>query len=222
PPGPPAAAPAHLQFQLPPRSPLAPRPRQRPTPARLAACRRRAAGPGRRGTRARAGPRRAGPPVMPGHILPGAILWLPFAASLVVFVLRGHGRNLAAWLMTCTALACLVFTLSLFPAVAGGEALRHVFEWAPSLGLDFTLRVDGLAWLFMVLVSGIGMLVGVYARYYMPPDDPLSRFFALLLAFMGAMLGIVMSGNVIQLVFFWELTSLFSFLLIGYWHNGAS
>src|SRR5690606_25271661 len=98
----------------------------------------------------------------------------------------------------------------------------HVFEWAPVLGLDFTLRVDGLAWLFMVLVSGIGMLVGVYARYYMPPDDPLSRFFALLLAFMGAMLGIVMSGNVIQLVFFWELTSLFSFLLIGYWHNGAS
>src|SRR5690606_38043268 len=65
-------------------------------------------------------------------------------------------------------------------------------------------------------------LVGVYARYYMSPDDPLSRFFALLLAFMGAMLGIVMSGNVIQLVFFWELTSLFSFLLIGYWHHGAS
>src|SRR3546814_953418 len=74
----------------------------------------------------------------------------------------------------------------------------------------------------MLLISGIGMLVGVYARYYMPADDPLSRFFALLLAFMGAMLGIVMSGNVIQLVFFWELTSLFSFLLIGYWNHGAS
>src|SRR3546814_14235402 len=56
----------------------------------------------------------------------------------------------------------------------------------------------------------------------MPADDPLSRFFALLLAFMGAMLRIVMSGNVIQLVFFWELTSLFSFLLIGYWNHGAS
>ncbi len=74
----------------------------------------------------------------------------------------------------------------------------------------------------MLLICGIGMLVGVYARYYMPADDPLSRFFALLLAFMGSMLGIVMSGNVIQLVFFWELTSLFSFLLIGYWHHGAS
>ena len=124
--------------------------------------------------------------------------------------------------MTCTALACLALTLSLYPAIAGGAVLRHVFEWAPSLGLDFTLRVDGFSWLFMLLVCGIGMLVGVYARYYMPADDPLSRLFALLLAFMGAMLGIVMSGNVVQLVFFWELTSLFSFLLIGYWHNGAS
>ena len=159
---------------------------------------------------------------MADHIVPSAILWLPFLASLFVFVLRGRGRNVAAWLMTCTALACLALTLSLYPAIAGGEVLRHVFEWAPSLGLDFTLRVDGFSWLFMLLVCGIGMLVGVYARYYMPPDDPLSRFFALLLAFMGAMLGIVMSGNVIQLVFFWELTSLFSFLLIGYWNNGAS
>ena len=159
---------------------------------------------------------------MPDHVVPSAILWLPFAASLVVFVLRGRGRNVAAWLMTCTALACLALTLSLYPAIAGGAVLRHVFEWAPSLGLDFTLRVDGFSWLFMLLVCGIGMLVGVYARYYMPADDPLSRLFALLLAFMGAMLGIVMSGNVVQLVFFWELTSLFSFLLIGYWHNGAS
>jgi len=82
--------------------------------------------------------------------------------------------------------------------------------------------VDGFAWLFMLLICGIGLLVGIYARYYMPADDPLARFFALLLAFMGSMLGIVMSGNVIQLVFFWEMTSLFSFLLIGYWHHGAS
>jgi multicomponent K+:H+ antiporter subunit A len=72
-----------------------------------------------------------------------------------------------------------------------------------------------------MLVSGIGLLVVVYARYYMSPSDPVPRFFSLLLAFMGAMLGIVLSGNLIQLVFFWELTSLFSFLLIGYWHHNA-
>ena len=159
---------------------------------------------------------------MPDHVVPSAILWLPFVASLAVFALRDRGRNVAAWLMTSAALACLLLTALLYPAIAGGDALRHVFAWAPSLGLDFTLRVDGFSWLFMLLICGIGMLVGIYARYYMPADDPLSRFFALLLVFMGAMLGIVMSGNVIQLVFFWELTSLLSFLLIGYWYHGAS
>ena len=79
--------------------------------------------------------------------------------------------------------------------------------------------MDGFAWLFAVLVSGIGALVVLYARYYMSADDPVPRFFAFLLAFMGAMIGVVLSGNLVQLVFFWELTSLFSFLLIGYWHH---
>ena len=159
---------------------------------------------------------------MPDNTVPSIILCLPFVASVAVFLLRARGRNVAVWLMTGTALVSLLLSLWLYPALAAGGVLRQTMAWAPSLGLDFTLRVDGFSWLFMLLICGIGMLVGVYARYYMPADDPLSRFFALLLAFMGAMLGIVMSGNVIQLVFFWELTSLLSFLLIGYWHHGAS
>ena len=81
------------------------------------------------------------------------------------------------------------------------------------------LRLDGFAWLFAMLITGIGLLVVLYARYYMSPEDPVPRFFSFLLAFMGAMLGVVLSGNLIQLVVFWELTSLFSFLLIGYWHH---
>lgn len=91
----------------------------------------------------------------------------------------------------------------------------------PELGLDFQLRLDGFAWVFAALITGIGFLVVLYARYYMSPADPVPRFFSFLLAFMGAMLGIALSGNLIQLVFFWELTSLFSFLLIGYWHQTA-
>ncbi|WP_027485580.1 monovalent cation/H+ antiporter subunit A [Rhodanobacter sp. OR87] len=161
---------------------------------------------------------------MPDNALPSAIICLPFAASVVVFLLRGRGRghNLAAWLMTATALLGLLLSLWLYPTIAAGHVLRQVIPWVPGLGLDLVFRVDGFSWLFMLLICGIGTLVGLYARYYMSPDDPLARFFALLLAFMGSMLGIVMSGNVIQLVFFWELTSLFSFLLIGYWHHGAS
>jgi multicomponent K+:H+ antiporter subunit A len=81
--------------------------------------------------------------------------------------------------------------------------------------------MDGFSWLLAALITGIGFLVVLYARYYMSPADPAPRFFSFLLAFMGAMLGIVLSGNLIQLVFFWELTSLFSFLLIGYWHQNA-
>jgi multicomponent K+:H+ antiporter subunit A len=100
--------------------------------------------------------------------------------------------------------------------------MRAEVEWLPSLGLDFTLRMDGLAWMLTVLVTGIGVLVVLYARYYMSPDDPVPRFFSYLLGFMGAMLGIVLSGNLIQLIFFWELTSLYSFLLICYWHHNAS
>lgn len=80
-------------------------------------------------------------------------------------------------------------------------------------------RLDGFAWLFCMLVLGIGSLVVLYARYYMSASDPVPRFFSFFLAFMGAMMGVVLSGNLIQMVLFWELTSLFSFLLIGYWHH---
>src|SRR5690606_32532760 len=78
-----------------------------------------------------------------------------------------------------------------------------------------------LAWLFIALIQGITLLVVLYARYYMSPKDPVPRFFSFLMAFMGAMVGVVLSGNLIQLVMFWELTSLTSFLLISYWHHRA-
>ena len=91
--------------------------------------------------------------------------------------------------------------------------------WAPTLGLELLLRADGYAWLFAMLVSVMGVLVVLYARYYMAAADPVPRFFSFLLAFMGSMLGIVLSGNLIQLVVFWELTSLTSFMLIAYWYH---
>jgi multicomponent K+:H+ antiporter subunit A len=100
--------------------------------------------------------------------------------------------------------------------------LRYSLEWIPQLGLDFSLRLDGFAWMFCVLITGIGFLVTVYARYYMSEDDPVPRFFSFFLAFMGAMLGIVLSGNVILLSIFWEMTSIASFLLISYWNHTAA
>ncbi|MDR1967251.1 MAG: monovalent cation/H+ antiporter subunit A [Burkholderiaceae bacterium] len=147
------------------------------------------------------------------------LLLLPFAGSVLAAVLPTHARNTAATLSAVVALAGAVRVTMMYPALRDGAVLRQEVEWVPSAGLNLLLRVDGLAWMFALLVLGIGFLVAVYARYYMAKDDPVPRFFSFFLAFMGAMLGVVLSGNLIQLVFFWELTSLFSFLLIGYWHH---
>ncbi|MBP1125085.1 MULTISPECIES: monovalent cation/H+ antiporter subunit A [Pseudomonas] len=149
------------------------------------------------------------------------LLLLPFIGSCLAALLPHNARNTESLLAGLVALVGTVQVALLYPQIAYGGVIREEFTWLPSLGLNFVLRMDGFAWLFSMLVLGIGTLVSLYARYYMSPDDPVPRFFAFFLAFMGAMLGLVISGNLIQIVFFWELTSLFSFLLIGYWHHRA-
>ncbi|WP_043364835.1 monovalent cation/H+ antiporter subunit A [Belnapia sp. F-4-1] len=156
---------------------------------------------------------------MPEAALLLILLSLPFAGAVAAGLLPTHARNAAAALAGVVALAALLLVWAAYPTVSAGGVLRAEFAWMPSLGLNFTLRMDGFAWLFAGLVTGIGALVVLYARYYMAEDDPVPRFFAFLLAFMGAMTGVVISGNLVQLAFFWELTSLFSFMLIGYWHH---
>ena len=150
------------------------------------------------------------------------IVVLPFAGSILAATFRPNARNSEAWLAGGVALACLLLASIAYPAIVERGVIRSETEWLPTLGLNFVLRMDGFAWLFSVLVSGFGFLVVLYARYYMSPQDPVPRFFAFLLAFMGAMLGLVISGNLVLLVVFWELTSIFSFLLIGYWHHNSS
>ncbi|MCU1756060.1 MULTISPECIES: monovalent cation/H+ antiporter subunit A [Pseudomonas] len=147
------------------------------------------------------------------------LLLLPFIGSCLAAVLPHNARNSESLLAGLIALIGLVQVALLYPQIAHGGVIREEFMWLPSIGLNFVLRMDGFAWLFSILVLGIGALVSLYARYYMSPEDPVPRFFSFFLAFMGAMLGLVISGNLIQIVFFWELTSLFSFLLIGYWHH---
>src|SRR5690606_22383673 len=145
-----------------------------------------------------------------------------FLASIVAVFLPVRARNSAAFLAGFVALVSLGLVIALYPAVDHGSVVRSEFYWLPSLGLNLVIRLDGLSWLFALLILGIGFLVVLYARYYMSPEDPVPRFFSFLLAFMGAMLGLVVSGNLVQMVFFWELTSLFSFLLIGYWHHNET
>ena len=150
------------------------------------------------------------------------IVLLPFLGSLCAAFLPSNARNAESWLSGgAVAVTCTVLVVSLYPQVIDGGVVRATLPWSPQLGLEFYLRMDGYAWLFALLVSFMGALVVLYARYYMSPEDPVPRFFSFLLAFMGAMLGIVLSGNLIQLVVFWELTSLTSFMLIAYWYHRA-
>jgi len=145
------------------------------------------------------------------------LLSLPFIGSAVAALLPTSARNLESLWAAAIALAVAVQLALLYPDISAGAVVTERLVWLPSLGIDVIVRLDGFAWMFAMLVSGMGLLVIVYARYYLSADDPAARFYSLLLGFMGAMLGVVVSGNLVQLVVFWELTSVFSFLLIGYW-----
>ncbi|MFP1677432.1 monovalent cation/H+ antiporter subunit A [Alloalcanivorax sp. C16-2] len=127
--------------------------------------------------------------------------------------------------LSAALMPALALVLLITPAgqVFDGQTVRNSLSWMPSLGLALAFRLDGLALLFALLVLGIGLLVILYARYYLSAKEKAGRFYAFLLLFMGAMLGVVTSDNLLLLVLFWELTSLSSFLLIGFWsHQSAA
>ncbi len=151
-----------------------------------------------------------------------AALALPFVGSAVALALPKTAWRLESWLAGGVTLITLLVAAAFYPQVSAGTVVTAELPWMPRHGMELGLRMDGYAWMFTMLVVGMGLLVVIYARYYMSPRDPVARFFAFLLAFMGSMLGVVLSGNVIQLVFFWELTSLLSFFLIGYWHRNPA
>jgi multicomponent K+:H+ antiporter subunit A len=147
------------------------------------------------------------------------LVLLPFAGAIISACLPNTSRNRPAAAAGVFTLAALIIAISKFDELGAGQVVLERYEWLPLFGLDFIVRMDGLAWLFSIMVLGIGLLVILYARYYMSKKDPVARFYAYMLAFMGSMMGVVLSGNLIQLVVFWELTSLTSFLLIGYWQD---
>lgn len=144
---------------------------------------------------------------------------LPFVGALVPGLMVRAGRTAcAAFAAAPTALA-LVMLMVLAPRVMNGEVLEMHLDWLPQLGLSFSLFLDGLGLLFATMILGMGLLITLYARFYLSGEDPMGQFYTYLLMFQGAMLGIVLSDNILLLLVFWELTSLSSFLLIGYWRH---
>ncbi|ANJ66733.1 monovalent cation/H+ antiporter subunit A [Halothiobacillus diazotrophicus] len=147
------------------------------------------------------------------------IVLLPFLSAPLIALSVGWDRRAAPWVAGATTITGLVL-LGLLVGhadLATPQVIR--FAWLPQIGLDFAFRLDGLSILFSGLILLIGLLIIVYARYYLSSQDHPGRFFSGLMLFMGAMLGIALSENLIQLVVFWELTSLSSFLLISFWQH---
>ena len=145
------------------------------------------------------------------------VIGLPLVGGTLLATAAGsRSGRAAAWALSAVTVAALGLVLAAGPAVFAGRPVTAMWPWIPSVGLNVALRLDGLSLLFTLLILGIGLLVILYARYYFSASDPPGRFYARLAFFMGAMLGVVLADNLLLLVIFWELTSLASFLLIGY------
>src|SRR5690554_281818 len=150
-----------------------------------------------------------------------AIVFLPILVAWLPLVSNRLGRTACTALTLIAPVLVVCMVLSHLPLVLNGELTTVSYNWIPSFGLNLAFRIDALSLMFALLISGIGILVIWYARFYLSKGDSLGKLYSMLLMFMTAMLGIVLSDNILLLVVFWELTSLTSFLLIGYWQNNS-
>ena len=147
------------------------------------------------------------------------IVALPFLGALLPGLMNSTGRVACAGVTFMVSLLAFIGLMTHLPAVMAGELVTARLDWVPLLGLNVTLMLDGLGFFFAMLILGIGLLIIAYARFYLSREDNMGKFFTYLLLFQGAMVGIVLSDNILLLLVFWELTSLSSFLLIGYWKH---
>ncbi|MEC1586477.1 Na+/H+ antiporter subunit A [Bacillus spizizenii] len=145
----------------------------------------------------------------------------PFLFAFIIPFLAKYAKRVhTGWFVLILPVLLFIYFLPMIRMTQSGETLRSVFEWIPSLGINFTVYIDGLGLLFALLITGIGSLVTLYSIFYLSKEkEQLGPFYVYLLMFMGAMLGVVLVDNVMVLYMFWELTSLSSFLLIGYWYK---
>jgi len=149
------------------------------------------------------------------------IVLLPFLGALLPMLLARAGRKVCTIGTAIFTLISLTLLLTYAADVLAGEEVSVAWEWIPQIGMNLEFRIDGLGLLMAGLILGIGLLIIIYAKYYLGVREPIGQFFTYLLVFQGAMVGIALSDNLLVLLVFWELTSLASFLLIGFWRHLA-
>ncbi len=143
------------------------------------------------------------------------VVLAPFLVGFTLYGLRLRVST-SGWVAGGSMSVLFVIALLQLSGITAAGSLTYVVPWVPEIGLNFSLYLDGLALLFVLLITGIGAAVMIYAGYYFDEDAEAGRFFALLLAFSGSMLGLILAGNVLTLFIAWELTSITSFLLISF------
>ncbi|MBO9628221.1 MAG: putative monovalent cation/H+ antiporter subunit A [Shinella sp.] len=143
---------------------------------------------------------------------------LPFLGALIAPALTRLLGHRAAWPLALVPFAVFLHFLGFNGKIAGGEIVTGGYVWVPSYNVSFSWLIDGLSLAFLLLISGIGTLIVLYAGGYLKGHAHQGRFFSFILMFMGSMLGLVASDSFLMLFVFWELTSITSFLLIGFDH----
>ena len=154
---------------------------------------------------------------MDTSVLPIIILLPLVLGTILIPWLKQFSRGATAFGAVAVSLSSLTLLLTQAKAVFNGQVILETWHWLPQLGLNLSFRLDALGLLFSLLITGIGTLIFIYAYYYLSPKNSLSKLYTLLMLFMAAMLGISLSNNLMLLLVFWELTSISSFLLVGYW-----
>lgn len=149
-------------------------------------------------------------------------IFIPFLFALLVpFIYKKFTPKIhTGWFVLVVPILIFIYLLTYIPAISNGKFIHSSLPWIPSYGINFTTYIDGLSLIFGLLITGIGTLVVLYSIFYLSKHrEALNNFYVYLLLFMGAMLGLVFSDNVLVLYVFWELTSISSLLLIAYWYE---
>lgn len=153
---------------------------------------------------------------------PHIMVLVPFIFAIIVPLIYRMvtPRIHTGWFVLIVPSVIFLYLLRYIPVVSNGDSVFISVPWIPSYGINYTTYIDGLGLVFGLLITGIGALVVLYSIYYMSKlKESLHNFYVYLLLFMGAMLGLVFSDNILVLYVFWELTSISSFLLIAYWYQ---
>ena len=145
---------------------------------------------------------------------------LPFIiAALIPLIYKYIRQWHLGWFVLAVPVALFMFFIRFIQPVATGKVFTSTYAWIPSFNINFVTYLDGLSLIFVLLITGVGSLVTLYSIFYLSEKESLHHFYCYLLLFMGAMLGVVLSDNLMVLYAFWELTSVSSFLLIAFWHH---